>query len=112
ERHLTQTSQLMQKRASLIDQINDLEAEGSDLRQQLKDSPLEEVRGLEKQRQDFLADRDGYISELSAITERINRLNDDIAFLEKELIKAKKNEQKEKLLSAKLYLAQQAADAI
>ncbi len=111
-RHQTTISQLMQKRAILIDQINDLEAEGSDLRQQLKDSPLEEVRGLEKQRQDFLGDKDSYNSELGAIGERISRLNEDVDFLEKELVKARKNEEKEKLLSAKLFLAQRAADAI
>jgi DNA sulfur modification protein DndD len=104
--------QHMQRRAFILDQIKDLEAENSDLRYQLKDSPLEEVRNLEKQRQDFLADRDSYSNELGAISERINKLHEDIAFLEKELVKVRKNEMKEKLLSAKLYLTQQAADEI
>jgi DNA sulfur modification protein DndD len=104
--------QLMQRRASLLDQMKDLEAEDSELGYQLKGSQLEEIRNLEKQRQDFLADRDSYSNELGAISERIKKLNEDIAFLEKQLIKARKNEMKEKLLSAKLYLAQQAADEI
>ncbi len=104
--------QLMQRRVSLIDQIRDLEAEESDLKYQLKDSPLEEVRNLEMQRQDFLADRDSYSNELGRINERIRKLNEEKASLEKALIKARKNEAKEKLLSAKLYLAQQAADEI
>ena len=104
--------QHMQRRASILDQIKDLEAENSDLRYRLKDSPLEEVRNIEKLRQDFLADRDSCSNELGAIGERIKKLNEDIDFLDKELVKAKKNEAKEKLLSVKLHLAQQAADEI
>ncbi len=104
--------QRMKRRAELVDIIKDLEAEVDDVGRQLKDSPLEEVSRLEKQRQDFVADSNSASNELGAINERIENLNRNVALLEKELIKARKNEQKEKLLSTKLYLAQQAADAI
>jgi len=109
---LVTIQRLMQKRVFILEKIKDLEAENSDLKYQLKSSPLEDVRNLEKQRQDFLADRDSYNNELGVISERINQLNVAIDSLKKDIAQAKKKEMKEKLLSTKLYLAQQAADEI
>lgn len=109
---LISITQVMGKHATLVDMIKDLTAEADDVGRQLKGSPLEEISRLEKQRQDFVADIDSDNIEIGAISERIEKLNKEIDQLEKDLIKAKKNEQKEKLLSTKLYLAQQSADAI
>lgn len=105
-------AQLMRRRATLVDLIQDLVAEADDVGRQLKGSPLEEVSNLEKQRQNFNADIDDYNMELGGINKRIEELTADIAQLDKDIIKARKNEQKEKLLSTKLDLSQTAADAI
>lgn len=104
--------QLMKQRASLIDQIKDLRAEADDVGRQLKDSPLAEIGLLEQQRQNFRTDADKFYVELGRLNGKIEQLNKDIAQLDKDIAKARKNEQKEKVLSAKLYLAQAAADAI
>ena len=105
-------AQQMKRRIELVDLIQDLIAEADDIGRQLKGSPLEEVSRLEKQRQDFVADIDNYNIEIGTLTERVEKLTKEIAQLDKDIIKARKNERKEKLLSTKLYLAQQAADAI
>lgn len=105
-------TQAMGRRATLVDLIKDLEAEADDVGRQLKGSPLEEISRLEKQRQDFVADIANYNMEIGAISERLEKLTKEAAQLEKDIIKAKKNEQKEKLLSTKFSLAQQAADVI
>jgi DNA sulfur modification protein DndD len=103
---------LMRRWTGLVDTIKELDAELDDIGRQLKDSPLEEISRLEKQRQNFQADMNSYNIELGALNERIDKLNKEIAQLEKDFVKARKNEQKEKELTAKLYLAQTAADAI
>lgn len=105
-------NQSMKQRAMLVDLIKELEAEADDVGRQLKGSPLEEVSRLEKQREEFVADSGSYNNELGRLGERIEKLTKDIAQLDKDIIKARKNEQKEKLLSTKLYIAQQGADAI
>jgi len=111
-RRRTDITQLMRRRAELVDLIKDLAAEADDVGRQLKDSPLEEVSNLEKQRQNFIADIDSYNMEIGGLNRSIEELNKTIAQLDKDIIRARKNEQKEKLLSTKLYLAQEAADAI
>ncbi len=108
----TNITQLMGKHVTLVDLIKDLVAEADDVGRQLKGSPLEEISRLEKQRQEFSADIDNNNMEIGVIGERIEKSIKDIAQLEKDLFKARKNEQKEKLVSTKLYLTQQAADAI
>lgn len=105
-------TQHMRQRATLIDLIKDLMEESDDVSRQLKSSPLEEISLLEQRRQEFRADTDRYNIELGKLNGRIEQLNKEIAQLEKDIAKARKNEQKERLLSAKLYLAQTAADAI
>ncbi len=73
---------------------------------------MEEVSRLERQRQDFGADVDGYILEVGRLSQRIEELTKKILQLEGTIDRARKNELQEKILSAKLSLAQQAADAI
>lgn len=111
-KHRANITQMMQRRTELMDLIRDLDAELDDLGRQLKGSPLEEVSNLEKHRQDFIADIDNYNVEIGRLSKTIDELNKEIAQLDKDIVRAKKNEQKEKLLSTKLYLAQEAADAI
>jgi len=111
-RHRANISQLMQRRTELMGLIADLDAELDDLGRQLKGSPLEEVSSLEKHRQGFIADIGSFYVEIGRLNKSIDELTKDIAQLDKDIIKAKKNEQKEKLLSTKLYLTQEAADAI
>jgi len=102
----------MKRRAELVDQIRDLDAETDDIGRQLKDSPLEEVSSLELQRQNFLADIDRYNIETGELTRDIEGLKEKIAHLEKRISQARKNERREKLLSIKFDLTQRAADAI
>jgi len=110
--HRERVAQLMRRRAELVDLIQDLVAEADDVGRQLKGSPLEEVSNLEKQRQNFLADIDDYNMEFGRLAKRIEELTEGIAQFDKDIIKARKNEQREKLLSTKIGLSQTAADAI
>jgi DNA sulfur modification protein DndD len=102
----------MKRRIALLNLILDLDTEADDVRYQLKASPLEDVSGLEKQRQLLQADMDNYTMKLGALNERIEKLNKDLVQLGKELLQAQKNDRKHKLLTTKQNLAQQGADAI
>jgi len=102
----------MKRRAELVDLMKDLEAEIDDVTRQLKGSPLEEISRLEKQREDFLADIEGYTLEIGSITERLEKLTKLISELRKSSDRARKDERREALLSLKVDLAQRAADAI
>lgn len=112
QRHLSDLDSTMKRRASLVDLIKDLVAELDDIERQLKGSPLEEISRLERQRQDFRADIDSYNIEIGSLEERDKKLDETIKSLEKQIAKARKDEQKERLLSLKLDLAQRSADAI
>ena len=102
----------MKQKTSLDDVIKGLRAELDDVSRQLKGSPLEEIQGLETQRQNFLADIESYKMEIGSITTKIDQLEKDISKLEKEITKARKEEKQSVLVTEKLTLAQQSADAI
>jgi DNA sulfur modification protein DndD len=102
----------MARRIELVDLIKRLEAELDDVGRQLKGSPLEEISRLEQKRQSYLADIDSYNIEIGSLAERVEKLTREIAQLEKAIARARKDEKRERLLSAKLDLAQRAADAI
>lgn len=102
----------MKWRAQLVDFIKQLEAESDDIRRQLKGSPLEEISALENQRQEFSADIDSYNIEIGSLKGHIENHSRKLKELEQAIAKARKEEQKEELLSTKLDLAQRAADAI
>ncbi|HMH11241.1 MAG TPA: AAA family ATPase, partial [Candidatus Nitrosopolaris rasttigaisensis] len=108
----THLGRQMKRRIELLNLILDLDTEADDVRYRLKASPLEEVSGLEKQRQLLQADMDNYTMTLGALNERIEKLNKYLVQLGKELLQAQKNDRKQKLLTTKLNLAQQGADAI
>ena len=103
---------VMKQKTNLDDVIKSLRAELDDVSRQLKGSPLEEIKGLEVQRQNFLADIESYKMEIGSITTRIDQFEKDITKLEKEITKAQKEEKQAVLVTEKLDLAQQSADAI
>ncbi|GAB4190321.1 MAG: DNA sulfur modification protein DndD [Roseiflexaceae bacterium] len=102
----------MHRRTELIEAINQLEAELSDIRHQLSRSPIEEISRLEKQRKEFSDDVDSFHSQIGAIDERLGKLNKEIAQLEKEIAQAKTKEQRTNLIKTKLDLARRSANAI
>lgn len=59
--HSNNIDEEMVRRVRLVDQISDLADELDDIGRQLKGSPLEEISGLEKNREGYLADIDSYI---------------------------------------------------
>ncbi len=112
ERQRADLDAAMQRRTELVDLIKALEAELDDVGRQLKGSPLEKISQLEKQREGFLADIDGFNLEIGSLNERIEKLGKEITQLETKIAKARKDEKREQLLSTKLDLAQRSADAI
>jgi DNA sulfur modification protein DndD len=102
----------MSEHANTIVLIKELEAELDDVARQLKGSPLEEISQLEKQRQEFQADIDDYNVDIGSLDERINNFTEEIAELKNEASKARKAEERERILSKKLDMAQRAADAV
>jgi DNA sulfur modification protein DndD len=112
EKHRTDVDSSMRRRAELVDIIRSLEAELDDLSRQLKGSPLEEISKLERNRENYNADIQGYILEIGSLQERESKFVKEIAELKKEIDQARREEKREVLLSTKLDLAQRAADAI
>ncbi len=102
----------MRRRSELIEIINNLDAELDDVSRQLKGSPLEEISRLEKKRGDYMADIDGYNLEIGALSQRIKQAGQESKGLQKQISQARQAEHRNQLLSTKLELAQQAADAI
>ena len=102
----------MNRRAELVDFIQQLDAELDDIRRQLKGSPLEEISALENQRQNFLADIDSNVMEIGALKGQTEGHNRTLKDLKQTIETARKEERKAQLLSAKLDLAQRSADAI
>lgn len=102
----------MRRRSELVDIIRELEAELDDVSRQLKGSPLEEISKLERQRENFKGDIQGYTIEIGSLHTRVEDFSKHIAELKKEIDRARKEEKREVLLSTKLDLAQRAADAI
>ncbi len=102
----------MTRRAQLLDYISGLQDELDDIGRQLKGSPTEEISKLEIKRQEYQADIDSYNMEIGAAKNQIEELDKRIAELDKQISSAQKAEAKGQVLSRKLELAQQAADAI
>ncbi|MDZ4720209.1 MAG: AAA family ATPase [Roseiflexaceae bacterium] len=102
----------MRRRAELTDAIKKLDAELSDIQIQLKGSKIEEISGLEKQRSEFLANIDSANLEIGGIDERMKKLSKEFDELRKQREKVLKEEKRVQVLSKKLSLAEQSADAI
>jgi DNA sulfur modification protein DndD len=102
----------MTRRAQLLDYISGLQDELDDIGRQLKGSSTEEISKLEIKRQEYQADIDSFNMEIGATKTQIEDLDAKIAELGKEISNAQKAEVKGRVVSRKLELAQQAADAI
>jgi DNA sulfur modification protein DndD len=102
----------MHQRAGLLDVIRALKEELDDVSRQLKGSPQEEISQLEKQRQDYRADIESYRLEQGTLDTRMEAFAKEIAQLQKQIEKARKDESKQHLLTRKANLAQRASDAI
>lgn len=103
---------LMKERVCLMDEIDGLRKKLDDISRQLKGSPLEEVSGLERKREEFSSDIDSLNLSLGALTLAIKQSKKDIEDLEQAIRKEKKQEARHQLLSKKLELAQTAADKL
>jgi len=102
----------MRRRTELIGAINQLDAELSDIRHQLTKSPIEEISRLERQRQEFSADVDTANLEIGGINVHMEKLAKEITQLEKDIARAKTEEQKASLLQTKVDLTRRSANAI
>jgi len=102
----------MRQRIELLALIQALEEELDDVSRQLKGSPQEEISRLEKQRQEFRADIESYWLEQGNLDTRLDALSKEIAQLEKQIERAKKDKSRQHLLTRRANLAQRAADAI
>lgn len=105
-------ARLMQERVAIIDAIERLEGRLSDLVLQLKDSPEEDVRTLEKTRDQFTADLQTYTYERGELNERVRNGRFQIDQLEKELAKIRKQSERANKLERKMALARAGAQAI
>lgn len=112
EKHRIDLDAFMRRRSELIDIIKVLEEELDDLSRQLKDSPLEEISKLERQRENFKTDAQECTLEIGSLHTRREDYNRKLDELKKEIERARREEKRENLLSTKLDLSQRAADAI
>ena len=112
ERQRVDLAAAMRRRTGLVDAIQSLEAELDDVGRQLKGSPQEEISLLEQKREGYVADIDSCNMQIGSLTERMEKLTKEITRLEKAIAQARKNRKRERLLGAKLDLAQRSADAI
>ena len=104
--------QQMQRRSMVKDELKRLAGEIDDIGRQLQGSPLEEIRKLESKKQEYQQDINKANIEIGALGQRIAQQDKEIIQLQKQIDRARREEQKSLLLSTKYELAQEAADAI
>ncbi|HKQ05750.1 MAG TPA: AAA family ATPase [Blastocatellia bacterium] len=102
----------MRRRVELVDIINRLDEEITDVGNKLKGSPQEEISRLEKQREDFRADIESNKSGQGSLDAQLESLSGQLDELKKQIQAAKKVKSAERVLTRKAELAQSAADAI
>lgn len=102
----------MQEKVRLEGQIERLYKQRDDVQRQMKGSGEAEVSDLAKKRDEYEADIDDHRLEQGRNEARLEQIKLRIKELEKQIDKAQKSEYKERLLSRKVSLAQQAADVI
>ncbi|MEM9955638.1 MAG: AAA family ATPase [Chloroflexota bacterium] len=105
-------NQRMKDKADLDRKIEGLAAQIDDLERQMEGSEHVEVSNLAKQRDEYRADIDGYQEEKIRAEMELEGIKQDIKDLEKKISQAEKTQYRERLLSKKLELAQDASDAI
>lgn len=104
--------QAMDRRVRQIDRIKALEGRLAELEDLLRGSPLEDAKRLSRQREQFLADIEGYIHESGRLKERIEKLLKELDALDKEITRVKKEAERDRFLSKKLELAHRSAKAV
>lgn len=102
----------MQDKVRLEGQIERLYKQRDDVQRQMKGSDEAGVSDLAKKRDEYQADIGDYQLEQGRNEERLEQIKLRIKELEKQIDKAQKTEYRERLLSRKVSLAQQAADVI
>lgn len=102
----------MQDKVRLEGQIERLYKQRDDVQRQMKGSDEAGVSDLAKKRDEYQADIGDYQLEQGRNEARLEQIKLRIKELEKQIDKAQKSEYKERLLSRKVSLAQQAADVI
>lgn len=102
----------LKRRAHLVEMINNLDAELDDITRRLKGAPLEEISQLEVQRQNFKADAESGVVRVTQLHMQIESLQKQIAQLEHQITKARKDQTQDRILAKKLELAQKSTDAI
>lgn len=102
----------MQDKVRIEGQLERLYKQRDDVQRQMKGSDEAGVSQLAKKRDEYQADIGEYQLEQGRNEARLEQIKLRIKELEKQIEKAQKSEYKEKLLSRKVSLSQQAADVI
>ena len=102
----------MRRRAELLDIIKAIEEEIDDVSRKLRGSPQEEIKRLERQREEFRADIESNRLEQGNLDSRIESFGRELEELKKQIKTARKEKKEERLLTKKANLAQRASDAI
>lgn len=103
---------LMKDKVRLQDTIQRLYLEQDDIKRQMEGSDVTEVRTLAKNRDDFEADIESYLMEQGRNEARLEEIGSRIKDLESQINRAEKSQYKQRLLTRKLSLAQEASDLI
>ncbi|MEL6675222.1 MAG: AAA family ATPase [Bacteroidota bacterium] len=112
ERERENLGRLMARRAEIRQTQENRSALLSDISLQLAESPLEDISKLEEKRANYKEDLENCRVEKKVKENEIKRIEGEIKDLEKEARSARKAESKAKILSDKMDLTQQSADAI
>jgi chromosome segregation ATPase len=107
-----QLESAMRRRVQLTDRIRDLQSELDDVTRQLQGSPIEEISELEGKRKTFEMDIEHHHLEIGKCRGVIEDREREITELTKQIEQAQKRKSKNELLTRKISLAQQSADAI
>jgi DNA sulfur modification protein DndD len=105
-------SAAMSEKVHLQDIMTRLHAQRDDIERQMKGSQQVEVSALANKRDSYKKDIDNYHADRGRIEEQLEALKKEIADLDRRITQARKSERREQLLSRKIDLAQQAANAI
>lgn len=102
----------IKKKIDLVNTIQTLEAQIDELTQKLKGSRLEDVKKLEQQREEFKNDVEKNTLEKGKNVERLKNIDRETHSVRSEIEKAKKDEQRQILLTSRVNLSQNSAEAL
>lgn len=102
---------LMLEKARLEDATNRIYSQRSDIELQQRGSPISEVSSLSQRRDEYEQDVAKYQAEKGHLTAQKETVHTQINDIEAKIATARKNEERERILSRKVSLAQSASDA-